>query len=109
MTVYFSCIACLYFPADNGMDPISIMREGSPGSDDSGFSSICSSSGGNFVQKQIERLHGGTERIFPARLNHQTSSTGSLTTTSTPPYSDDRIKSFKRQHSQDNSTPQGKK
>ena len=79
------------------------MREGSPGSDDSGSASTCSSSGGNLVQKQIERLYGGKERIVPVRLTHQSSSTGSSTTTSPPPFRDDRDKSFERQ--QGDSTP----
>ena len=82
------------------------MREGSPGSDDSGSVSTCSSSGvtsnsgggGNLVQKQIERLYGGKERIVPVRLTHQSSSTGSSTTTSPPPtLREDRDQSFERQ------------
>ena len=81
------------------------MREGSPGSDDSGSVSTCSSSGvtsnsgggGNLVQKQIERLYGGKERIVPVRLTHQSSSGGSSTTTSPPPLREDRDKSFERQ------------
>ena len=93
----------LYFSGNAGSIPISILREGSPGSDDSGSASTCSStgitssSGGNLVQKQIERLYGGKERIVPVRLTHQSSSGGSSTTTSPPPLREDRDKSFERQ------------
>ena len=92
----------------NGTLPL-LIREGSPGSDDSGATSAstCSSSGltgatsssvgsgGNLVQKQIERLYGGKERTVPIRVTHQ-SSAGSSTTTSPP--SIDPEKSFERQY-----------
>ena len=96
-----------------GTIPISILREGSPGSDDSGSASTCSStgitssSGGNLVQKQIERLYGGKERIVPVRLTHQTSSGGSSTTTSPPPLREDRDKSFERQSPYGENTSSG--
>ena len=97
----------LFLPGNNGTVPISIIREGSPGSDDSGSASTCSSSGGNLVQKQIERLYGGKERIVPVRLTHQSSSTGSSTTTSPPPLREDRDKSFERQNNSCDSTSSG--
>ena len=103
-----------YLILGNGGDISVSIREGSPGSDDSGSASTCSSSGvtmaiascsvnsasggGNLVQKQIERLYGGKERIVPVRLTHQSSSTGSSTTTSPPPPREELEKSFERQH-----------
>ena len=97
----------------NGAMPTSV-REGSPGSDDSGSTSSCSSSGvtmatassinsastgGNLVQKQIERLYGGRERSVPVRLTHQSSSPGSSSTSTSPqPSKDELDKSFERQH-----------
>ena len=95
----------------NDTVPVS-MREASPGSDDSGATSASSCSvasssagvnGGNLVQKQIERLYGGKERIVPVRLTHQ-SSTGSSTTTSPP--AKELEKSFEGQYHSE-ATPAG--